>query len=75
MVPGMGLGPGFMDSGSFDTQIVIEHRVEKRIAPGKILAARLTGGVVDKTRPVCPKSTGCVLQRKGRHERCRQFDL
>lgn len=54
MVPGMwhcGGGPG---ATSFDMIEPLDNWVEKGVAPDKVLASRITNGVVERTRPLCP---------------------
>lgn len=54
MVPGMyhcGGGPG---PNTFDMLTPLENWVEHDVAPDQIIASHFTGGVVDRTRPLCP---------------------
>ncbi len=54
MVPGMWhcrSGPGATD---FDMIEPLDKWVEKGIAPDKVIASRITNGVVERTRPLCP---------------------
>jgi feruloyl esterase len=54
LVPGVhhgGGGPGFTE---FDTMTALENWVEKGQAPEKLIAGRLSNGVVERTRPVFP---------------------
>jgi feruloyl esterase len=54
MVPGMlhcGGGPG---TSSFDMLTELEQWVEQKRPPERIVASHSTGGVVDRTRPLCP---------------------
>ena len=67
MVPGMhhcGGGPG---PNTFDMLPALEAWVEKGIAPGQVVASRVTDGKVERTRPLCPhplvatyKGTGSI---------------
>jgi len=53
MVPGMlhcSQGPG---PNSFDMLTALDNWVEKGIAPDQVVASHSTGGVVDRTRPLC----------------------
>jgi feruloyl esterase len=55
MVPGMGHcrgGAGATDQ--FDMVAAIERWVELGEAPDRIVASRVTNGIVDRTRPLCP---------------------
>jgi feruloyl esterase len=54
LVPGVhhgGGGPGFTE---FDTLTALENWVEKREAPEKLIASRLSNGVIERSRPVFP---------------------
>jgi feruloyl esterase len=54
VVPGVhhsGGGPGFTE---FDAMTALENWVEKVQAPDKLIAGRLSDGVVERTRPVFP---------------------
>jgi feruloyl esterase len=63
MAPGMNHCAGGDGPGAFDAVSVIEKWVEHGQAPDQIVASHITGGVVDRTRPLCayPK----VAQYKG----------
>jgi feruloyl esterase len=54
MAPGMGHCSGGPGPNTFDMLAALEQWVEKGIAPNRIIASHLTGGVVDRTRPLCP---------------------
>ena len=54
MVPGMGHCSGGYGPNKFDALKALEAWVEKGAAPDKIVAARVTNGFVDMTRPFCP---------------------
>jgi len=54
LVPGVhhgGGGPGFT---VFDSMTALENWVEKGQAPEKLIASRLSNGVVERSRPVYP---------------------
>lgn len=54
MAPGMhhcGGGPG---PNTFDMLPVLEDWVERGVAPTRVVASHVTGGLVDRTRPLCP---------------------
>ena len=54
LVPGVhhsGGGPGFTE---FDSMSALEKWVEKGQAPEKLIAGRLSNGVVERTRPIFP---------------------
>ena len=41
-------------TGTFDALAALERWVEKGEAPAQIPASRVAGGVVNRTRPLCP---------------------
>jgi len=54
LAPGMqhcGGGPG---PDTFDALDALERWVEQGVAPERMVASHMTGGVVDRTRPLCP---------------------
>jgi feruloyl esterase len=64
MVPGMNHCAGGPGTDTFDKMAAMEQWVEKGTAPDWIAAAHLTGGKVDRTRPLCPY--GKVAKWSGR---------
>ena len=63
MLPGVshcGGGPG---PDTFDKMAAISQWVEQGQKPARIVASHLTGGKVDRTRPLCP--FGQVAKYKG----------
>lgn len=54
MVPGMGHCVGGDGPSNFDKLGPIEQWVEQHRAPDRLVATRLGGGGVDRTRPLCP---------------------
>jgi feruloyl esterase len=50
-VEGTTTGPG---PNTFDMLTALENWVEGGVAPDRIIASHSTGGVVDRTRPLCP---------------------
>jgi len=60
LVPGMGHCGGGEGPNSFDMVGAIEQWVEKSKAPEQIVASHLTGGAVDRTRPLCPYPLAAV---------------
>ncbi len=54
MVPGMGHCGGGDGPASFDMLAALEGWVEQKRVPAQIPAAHVTGGVVDRTRILCP---------------------
>jgi hypothetical protein len=67
MVPGMTHCLGGEGTSTFDALAALERWVEKGEAPVQIPASRVAGGVVNRTRPLCPypqvatyKGTGSI---------------
>ncbi len=54
MVPGMYHCSGGPGPNTFDAVSALEQWVEKGVAPEQIVATHAVGGVVDRTRPLCP---------------------
>jgi feruloyl esterase len=54
MVPGMGHCGGGEGPNQFDMVSAIEQWVEQGKAPERVVASRIQGGVVERTRPLCP---------------------
>ena len=54
MAPGMAHCAGGEGPDTFDSLTALEHWVEHGQAPERIVAAHLTQGQVDRTRPLCP---------------------
>jgi feruloyl esterase len=54
MVPGMQHCTGGPGPSTFDTIGALEQWAEHGIAPSRIIASHTTGGVADRTRPLCP---------------------
>jgi len=54
MVPGMGHCGGGAGPNTFDAVGALDQWVEQGKAPEKILAAHISNGVTDRTRPLCP---------------------
>jgi feruloyl esterase len=50
-VDGTTTGPG---PNNFDMLTALENWVERGVAPSQIIASHSTGGMVDRTRPLCP---------------------
>jgi feruloyl esterase len=65
MVPGMAHCGGGEGTSSFDMLTALEQWVEKGNAPDRILASRIRGGAVDRTRPLCPYPQVAVYQGTG----------
>jgi feruloyl esterase len=54
MVPGMGHCSGGVGPNQFDGIAALDEWVTKGKAPEKIVAAHVSGGKTDRTRPLCP---------------------
>ena len=54
MAPGMAHCGGGDGPNAFDMVGALEQWVEQGRAPDRIVASHATGGVVDRTRPLCP---------------------
>ena len=52
--PGMGHCRGGPGPDQFDALTALERWVEHGEAPERIVASRVSDGVVDRTRPLCP---------------------
>ena len=63
MVPGMAHCAGGPGTDTFDKMAAIERWLREGSAPAQIVAAHLTNGTVDRTRPLCPY--GQVARYKG----------
>jgi feruloyl esterase len=53
MVPGMQHCSGGPGPSNFDMLTALENWVEKGEAPTRVIASRITSGVIDRTRPLC----------------------
>jgi feruloyl esterase len=65
MVPGMGHCVGGDGPSNFDKLGPLEQWVEKRTAPGRLVATHLAGGSVDRSRPLCPYPQTAVYSGTG----------
>lgn len=73
LVPGVhhgGGGPGFTE---FDSMTALENWVEKGRAPEKLIAGRLSNGVVERTRPVFPYPVLARYSGKGDPKQAHSF--
>ena len=73
MVPGMGHCGGGEGPNSFDTLAALEQWVENGKAPDRIIASRVTNGVVGRTRPLCPYPQVAVYQAAGSSDEAANF--
>jgi feruloyl esterase len=65
MAPGVTHCSGGPGPNTFDVQAALEEWVEKGNAPDQIIATHLIGGVVDRSRPLCPYPQVAVYKGKG----------
>src|SRR5262249_21687732 len=65
MVPGMGHCSGGEGTFNFDVMNVVEQWVEQKKAPDQIVAAHMTEGKPDRTRPLCPYPQVAVYNGSG----------
>jgi feruloyl esterase len=65
MVPGMQHCSGGPGPDTFDSLTALEQWVEQGIAPKQIIASKVTGGVVSRTRPLCPYPQVALHKGKG----------
>ncbi len=73
MVPGMGHCGGGEGPNTFDMVSAIEQWVEQGTAPVRIVASHATGGVVDRTRPLCPYPQLAVYSGRGSIDEAANF--
>lgn len=65
MIPGMNHCGGGDATDQFDMLSVLEKWVETKKAPDHIVASRMRGGKVDRTRPLCPYPQVAVYSGAG----------
>jgi feruloyl esterase len=65
MMPAVAHCGGGTGPSAYDVQTALEDWVERDTAPDRIVASRLVGGVVDRTRPLCPYPQVAVYNGKG----------
>jgi feruloyl esterase len=65
MVPGMAHCGGGEGTSSFDMVTALEQWVEEKKPPDRIIASRVRGGKVDRTRPLCPYPQIAVYKGTG----------
>ncbi|HET7217305.1 MAG TPA: tannase/feruloyl esterase family alpha/beta hydrolase, partial [Vicinamibacterales bacterium] len=73
MAPGMGHCSGGEGPNTFDMLAALEQWVELGKAPDAIVATHATGGVVDRTRPLCPHPQVAVYSGSGSTDDARNF--
>ncbi|MCZ6709627.1 MAG: tannase/feruloyl esterase family alpha/beta hydrolase [Gammaproteobacteria bacterium] len=65
MAPGMGHCRGGPGPDRFDALVALEQWVEDGVAPVRIVAAKLEGDAVVRTRPLCPYPTAAQWDGRG----------
>jgi feruloyl esterase len=73
MVPGMNHCQGGVGTDTFDKVDVIEGWMAKGTAPAHIVASHMTGGKVDRTRPLCPYPQVAVYRGSGSTDEAASF--
>jgi feruloyl esterase len=73
MVPGMQHCAGGAGPNTFDMLTSLENWVEKGVAPERVVASHLTGGKVDRTRPLCPYPQVAVYTGSGSTDEAANF--
>ena len=73
MAPGMGHCGGGAGPSRFDMLTALEAWVERGEAPDRIVASRERGGVVDRTRPLCPYPQQAVYTGSGSTDEAENF--
>ena len=73
MVPGMGHCQGGPGTDVFDKVAAIDQWVESGTKPPSILASHMTGGVADRTRPLCAYPAVAKYSGSGSTDDARNF--
>jgi feruloyl esterase len=73
MAPGMGHCAGGEGPNAFDMIAALEQWVEHGHAPDRIVASHATGGLVDRTRPLCPYPQRAVYNGSGSTDEAANF--
>jgi len=73
MVPGMGHCQGGPGTDVFDKAGAIDRWVESGVKPQSIAASHMTGGVVDRTRPLCAYPATARYAGTGSTDEARNF--
>ena len=74
MAPGMGHCRGGEGPNEFDMVGALEAWVERGQAPNQIAASHATGGVVDRTRPLCPYPQIAAYKGSGSIDEAANFE-
>ena len=73
MAPGMAHCGGGEGPNTFDMVTALEQWVEQGKAPDQIIASHATGGVVDRTRPLCPYPQVATYKGSGSTDEAASF--
>jgi feruloyl esterase len=73
MVPGMGHCGGGPGTPVFDKAAALDQWLESGVKPLSIVGSRMTGGVVDRTRPLCAYPARAVYTGSGSTDEARNF--
>jgi feruloyl esterase len=73
MVPGMGHCGGGPSADVFDKAATLDQWVESGVKPLAVVASHMTGGVVDRTRPLCAYPAHAVYSGSGSTDEARNF--
>jgi len=73
MAPGMAHCGGGEGPNTFDVVTALEQWVEHGNAPDRIIAARSTNNIVDRTRPLCPYPQNAVYKGAGSIDEAANF--
>jgi feruloyl esterase len=73
MAPGMAHCSGGEGPSAFDMIAALERWVEQGHAPDRITASHATGGIVDRTRPLCPYPQIAVYNGTGSTDEAANF--
>jgi feruloyl esterase len=74
MAPGMAHCGGGEGPNAFDMMGALEQWVEHGKAPDRILASHAAGGIVDRTRPLCPYPQVAVYRGAGSTDEAASFE-
>jgi feruloyl esterase len=74
MAPGMGHCGGGEGPNTFDVVSALEAWVERGRAPERIIASKITGGRVERTRPLCPYPQVAVYKGSGSIDEAGNFE-
>jgi feruloyl esterase len=73
MAPGMAHCGGGEGPNTFDMVSALEQWVEHGVAPDRIVATHATGGVITRSRPLCPYPQVAVYTGTGSTDTASSF--